>query len=69
MLDEIKRMKEGFAFEAEIKSKRRSTIGHINEIWVLLEELMPKRMKQYGKMSASDEQLIKNPILNLIKRY
>lgn len=66
MLDEIKQMKEDFALESENKSQRKSIISHINEIWILLEELMPKRMKQYGDMSVSDEKLIRNPISNLI---
>jgi hypothetical protein len=58
MFDEIKQMKEKFALEFETKSQRRSVIGHLNEIWILLEELMPKRMKNYGDLSLSDEVLL-----------
>ena len=33
----------------------RNILGHLNEVWILLEELMPERMKRYGSMSVTDE--------------
>jgi hypothetical protein len=66
MLDEIKQMKGNFQLESDVKSRGRNILGHINEVWVLLEDLMPKKLRQYADMSESDEKLIKIPILNLI---
>lgn len=66
MLNEIKQMKGNFQLESEVKSSERIILGHINEVWILLEELMPKKLKRYGEMSESDEKLIQNPISTLI---
>jgi hypothetical protein len=57
---------EDFALESKSKSLRRNIIGHINEVWIFLEELMPERMKHYGAMTVSDEELLRNPISKLI---
>jgi len=68
MLTKISQVKEAFGLvEVKEESVRRDIIGALTLIWVILHESTPEKMENYGRMSASDRELLRPHILALLR--
>lgn len=67
MLDEIRQLKEKFKLERDEKSLSRWVYSTLIEIWIILEDLRPEKLKAYGQMSDMDKKLLNPHILKLLK--
>jgi hypothetical protein len=67
MLQEIKRIKEEGELETRKESIRKEVYSLITEIWTLLEDLRPERLKAYGPLSEKDKELLKPQIQGLLR--
>jgi hypothetical protein len=67
MLDEIRQLKEKFKLERDEKSLSHWVYSTLIEIWIILEDLRPEKLKAYGQMSDIDKKLLEPNILKLLK--
>ena len=65
MLDEIKQMKETFALETEKINLRAEISAALDEVWIILVDLEPERLKAYGELSEPEKALIEPHALSL----
>ena len=68
MLDEINQMKERFELETKVIKLRAEISAALTEIWLILEELRPERLKAYGQLSESSKALIEPHVLSLLDK-
>jgi hypothetical protein len=68
MLNEIKEMKEILELETEDIELRADISAALDEIWVILEELRPEKLKGYGQLSESDKALIEPHVISLLNK-
>ncbi|KUO40007.1 MAG: hypothetical protein APZ16_06955 [Candidatus Hadarchaeum yellowstonense] len=68
MLNEIKEMREIFELETEEIELRAKILAALNEIWVILEELRPEKLKGYGRLPGSDKALIEPHVMSLLNK-
>lgn len=67
MLQEIKRIKEEAGLETREKSIRKEVYSLILEIWTLLQDMRPEKLKAYGPLSKRDKELLRPHIQELLK--
>ncbi len=67
MLQEIKHIKEEAELETREESIRREVYNLIIEIWTLLEDLRPEKLKAYGPLTERDKELLRPHIQELLK--
>jgi len=65
MLDEIRQIKKKFILESEEETISSHLIGHLNDVWTILEDSRPDNMRGYSKMSELDNELLGPHILKL----
>ena len=58
MLDEIEQIVEKFSLESKEESVRRNILGALSEIWTILPDSRPEKLKAYGSMSGRDRELL-----------
>jgi hypothetical protein len=58
MLDEIEQIVEKFSLESKEESARRNILGALSEIWTILPDSRPEKLKAYGSMSERDRELL-----------
>ena len=58
MLDEIEQIVEKFSLESKEESARRNILGALSEIWTILPDSRPEKLKAYGSMSGRDRELL-----------
>ena len=58
MLDEIEHIVKKFSLEPKEESVRRNIVSVLSEIWTILEESRPEKLKVYGSMSRPDRELL-----------
>jgi len=58
MLDEIEQIMDKFNLESKEESARRNIRGALSEIWTILEETRPEKLKAYGSISERDRELL-----------
>ncbi|MCW4047355.1 MAG: hypothetical protein NWE99_07330 [Candidatus Bathyarchaeota archaeon] len=68
MLSEIKRVKETFKLETEEIKLRAEISAALNEIWVILVDLEPDRLKAYGELSEDNKALIEPLVQSLLNK-
>jgi len=67
MLDEIERTMEKFNLESKEESARRNILSVLSEIWAILEDTRPEKLKAYGSMSERDRELLTPHIQRLLR--
>jgi len=65
MVHEIKRIMDEFSLESREESARNNVQGALSEIWSVLEDSRPERLKTYGNMSKRDRESLRPHILRL----
>jgi len=58
VLDEIEQIMEKFSLEPKEESARRNILSALTEIWVILIESSPEKLRAYGSMSEPDKELL-----------
>ena len=58
MLDEIEQILEKFGLDSREESARRNIRGALSEIWTVLAESTPEKLKAFGSMSGCDRELL-----------
>ncbi|MCW4004023.1 MAG: hypothetical protein NWE95_08965 [Candidatus Bathyarchaeota archaeon] len=58
MLNEIKQIKETFELETEKINLRAEISAALDEVWIILVDLAPDRLKAYGELSETEKALI-----------
>lgn len=58
MLDEIGQIKEKFSLKTKEEPIRREVNSLFGDVWVILQELRPKGLDDYGKMPEIDKALL-----------
>jgi hypothetical protein len=58
MLDEVERIMKKFDLESKEESVRRNILGVLSEVWTILEETRPERLKAYGSLSEREAELL-----------
>jgi len=66
MLDVIRQIKEKFDLGSNQESIRSLVYSRLSEIWTILEDLRPEKLKAYGQMSKADSELLRPYILRLL---
>jgi len=66
MLDVIRQIKEKFDLGSNQESIRSLVYSRLSEIWTILEDLRPEKLKAYGQMSKADSELLRLYILRLL---
>ena len=61
--------KESSELETEETNLRAEILASLVEIWLILEELEPERLKGYGELSEYNKALIKSHITSLLNKY
>lgn len=68
MLDEIKQMAQEYHLSAREESLRADTRSRLGEIWVVLEDLRPEKLEEFGKLSADDRDSLGKHIGSLLNQ-
>ena len=68
MLNENKPIKEIFEIKFKDIKLRAEISAELGEIWIILDDLIPERLKAYGKLSVSEKTLIEPPVLSLLNK-
>ncbi|MCW3996133.1 MAG: hypothetical protein NWE98_08310 [Candidatus Bathyarchaeota archaeon] len=68
MLDEIRQIKETFELETERINLRAEILAALDEVWIILVDLGPERLKAYGELLASEKALIEPHTMSLQDR-
>jgi hypothetical protein len=66
MLDVVRQIKEKFDLGSNQESIRSLVYSRLSEIWTILEDLRPEKLKAYGQMSKADSELLRPYILRLL---
>lgn len=69
MLGEIERMREDFDLEVKEQGIGEHIAGMMGEIWVVLEEITPRQLGNYGKVSEAEKALIEPRALKLLEQF
>jgi hypothetical protein len=67
MLQEIRHIKKEAKLETREKSVRREINSLITEIWTLLQDLRPEKLKAYGPLTERDKELLKFHVQELLR--
>jgi hypothetical protein len=65
MLDEIRQIKKKFVLESDEETIRSHVLGHLNDVWTILEDSTPGNMRGYSRISELDNELLSPHILKL----
>jgi methionine synthase II (cobalamin-independent) len=65
MLDEIRQIKKKFVLETDEETIRSHVLGHLNDVWTILEDSTPDNMRGYSRISELDNELLSPHILKL----
>ena len=65
MLDEIRQIKKKFVLESDEETIRSHVLGHLNDVWAILEDSTPDNMRGYSRISELDNELLSPHILKL----
>jgi len=68
MLEEIRQMKETFELEADERSLKAEIGAALTEIWTILVDLEPERLRGYGYLSESEKALIETHVSILLSK-
>ncbi len=67
MFQEIKYIKEEAGLETREESMRKEVYSLITEIWTLLEDLRPEKLKAYGALTERDKEFLRLHIKKLLR--
>ena len=67
MLSEIKDIKNEFELETETEQVSKRSAALMSEMWVILEDLKPNKLKAYGSVSDREKKLIEPHITRMLK--
>lgn len=65
MLDEIRKIKKKFLLEPDEETITSHVLGHLNDVWTILEDSTPDNMRGYSRISELDNELLSPHILKL----
>ncbi len=68
MLNEVGMMQNDFNLEVSEYNSRSSILAALSEMWVVLEEMTPDKLKAYGKVSERERALIGPRVSKLLKQ-
>lgn len=58
MHDQVKQIKENFALEHKSIKKSTSILVHLSDISIILDDVTPKNLENYGKLDQTDANLL-----------
>lgn len=67
MLNEIALIKQNCKLETRAESRRKDDQSRLDEIWVVLEDLRPEKLDDFGKLSKADKDSLGERMQNLLK--
>ena len=67
MLDEISKIKHEFMLESRSQSLTGTINGRFGEVWVVLEDLQPEKLQNYGELSDQGKATLRPHISLLLK--
>ena len=67
MLDEISKIKYEFMLESRSQSLTGTINGRFGEVWVVLEDLQPEKLQNYGELSDQGKAILRPHISLLLK--
>jgi len=68
MLEEIRRMKETFELEADERNLKAEIGAALTEIWIILVDFEPEKLRGYGYLSESEKALIETHVSILLSK-
>lgn len=66
MLEEISKIKRAYHLEIREQSLVALTNGRLGEAWVILEDLRPEKLDDYGKLPETEKDIIRPHIFLLL---
>lgn len=69
MLKEIEGMKDDFGLEIPEDESEKHIFSSLGETWVVLEEITPNYLKNYGQVSEAEKALIEPRVSTLLRQF